>query len=100
MARSEPTQTALSAALYESQRRERGGTRFAGSWTLLAFEQLIGHGPAAAARSSAPTDDSREVLHLALSVNDEPIHLLFAELPDEAFRRLADNEAAAGMVPG
>jgi Double-GTPase 2 len=94
----EPEDTrALSAALYESQRRERGATRFAGSWTLLAFEHLIGHGAVASVEHA--DDEGREVLHLALSVNDEPIHLLFAELPGEAFRRLADNEAAADDGP-
>jgi hypothetical protein len=89
--------TSLTAALYESQRRARGETRFAGSWTLLALEALIGHGPAASAERA--DDDGREVLHLALSVNGEATHLLFAELPGEAFRRLADNEVSADDGP-
>lgn len=94
--------TTLCVELYEQQRRGNDGVAFAGSWTLLALEQLAhrrrttGSLPPA---GPAGAPDGRDVLHLALSAGGAPMHLLFADLPGALFRRLADNQLAVGELP-
>jgi len=94
--------TTLAVELYERQRRGTPGVRFAGSWTLLALEQLAEHRRRTGETEPAHRDDldpeSREVLHLALSTGDIPLHLLMADLPGELFRRLADNQISADSI--
>ena len=94
--------TTLAIELYERQRRGIRGVRFAGSWTLLALEQLAEHRRRTTETEPARRDDldpeSREVLHLALSTGDTPLHLLMADLPGEVFRRLADNQLSVDSI--
>jgi hypothetical protein len=95
--------TSISIELYERQRRPGAQTQFAGSWTLLAFEQRAhqrrrtGAPPAATRADLDP--EGHEILHLALSTGEAPVHLLIADLPGEVFRRLADNQLAADEIP-
>ena len=97
--------TALCKALYECQRSVGMPTRFAGSWTLLAFEQLAHPGHATARPATAHLEpsanglDGREILHLALSAREQSLHLLFADLRGEVFRKLADNQVGVSEVP-
>jgi hypothetical protein len=95
--------TSLCLELYERQRHGGGDAMFAGSWTLLAFEQLAQHRRLTGAPLPAPRDEldpqGREILHLALSAGEAPLHLLLANLPGEVFRRLADNQISAADVP-
>ena len=94
--------TTLAVELYERQRRGIRGVRFAGSWTLLALERLAEHRRRTGETEPAPRDDldpeHREVVHLALSTGDTPLHLLMADLPGEVFRRLADNQISADSI--
>ena len=94
--------TTLAVELYERQRRGIRGVRFAGSWTLLALERLAEHRRRTGTTEQAPRDDldpeHREVLHLALSAGETPLHLLMADLPGDVFRRLADNQISADSV--
>jgi hypothetical protein len=94
--------TTLAVELYERQRRGIPGVRFAGSWTLLALEQLAEHRRRTGATEPASREgldpEHREVLHLALSTSDTPLHLLMADLPGELFRRLADNQISADSI--
>ena len=94
--------TTLAVELYERQRRGVPGVRFAGSWTLLALEQLAEHRRITGGTPPPPRDDldpeHREVLHLALSTGDTPLHLLIADLPGEVFRRLADSQISADSI--
>ena len=97
--------TTLSVQLYERQRVAGNLARFAGSWTLLAFEQLAhptrvaGGAPPAWSLRPELDLDARELLHLALSAGEDPLHLLFAELPGELVLRLADNQVPATEIP-
>jgi Double-GTPase 2 len=95
--------TSLCIELYERQRHAGASARFAGSWTLLAFEALAHHRRLAGAPLPATHDEldphGREILHLALSSGDAPLHLLLANLPGEVFRRLADNQISVADVP-
>jgi hypothetical protein len=94
--------TTLAIELYERQRRGIRGVRFAGSWTLLALEQLAEHrrrtGETTPAQRADLDPEGREVLHLALSTGDTPLHLLMADLPGEVFRRLADNQLSVESI--
>ena len=94
--------TTLAVELYERQRRGVPGVHFAGSWTLLALEQLAERRRRTGETDPAPREDldpeHREVLHLALSTGDTPLHLLMADLPGEVFRRLADNQISADSI--
>lgn len=94
--------TTLAVELYERQRRGVPGVRFAGSWTLLALEQLAEHRRRTGETDPAPREDldsgHREVLHLALSTGDTPLHLLMADLPGGLYRRLADNQVSADSI--
>ena len=94
--------TTLAIELYERQRRGVPGVRFAGSWTLLAIEQRAEHRRRTGATAAAPREsldpEGRDVLHLALSASDTPLHLLITDLPGEVFRRLADNQLAADSI--
>jgi hypothetical protein len=95
--------TTLCTELYERQRHPGSNVNFAGSWTLLAFEQLAyerrttGAVPPAARADLDP--GGHEILHLAMSANEGTLHLLLADLPGEVYRRLADNYLAADEVP-
>lgn len=97
--------TTLTTSLYERQRRAGEDTRFAGSRTLLALERLAHPRRAASGRSVSETHrteldpDGREILHLALTVEEKRIHLLLADLPGEVFRQLADNQLSAFDIP-
>jgi len=95
--------TSICAELYERQRYAGSDALFAGSWTLLAFERLahqrrFGGAPLPDAREEIDPH-GREILHLALSGGEEPLHLLLADLPGELVRRLADNQISAEEVP-
>ena len=94
--------TTLGVELYERQRRGVPGVRFAGSWTLLALEQLAERrrrtGETEPAWREGLDPEGRDVLHLALSTGDIPLHLLIADLPGEVFRRLADNQLVADSI--
>src|SRR5579871_1531040 len=92
--------TSLCVELYERQRAHPSGVRFAGSWTLLALEQLahlrrVGRG------SLPPTPEAGDhhILHLALEAGETPRHLLLGDLSGEIFRRLANNQLSAADVP-
>jgi len=95
--------TTIVTELYERQRRPDSPVRFAGSWTLLAFERLAaarratGHVPPAARDNVDP--EGRELLHIALSCGEGPLHLLLSDLPGEIFRRLADNQLGIAELP-
>jgi len=95
--------TSLCIELYERQRRSATGAAFAGSWTLLALEQLAHRRRTTGDVRPTSIDefdpDERSVLHLALQTGDVPLHLLFADLPGELFRRLADNQIAVSTIP-
>ena len=96
--------TTLTTQLYERQRRAGEDTRFAGSRTLLAFERLLHAGRAAPGRAvprrrTELDPDGREILHLALNVGEDRVHLLLADLPGEVFRQLADNQLATSGIP-
>jgi len=94
--------TSLCIELYERQRHGGSNARFAGSWTLLAFERLAHHRRHAGAPLPAAHDEldpnGREILHLALAGAEEPLHLLLANLPGEVFRRLADSQISAADI--
>jgi hypothetical protein len=93
--------TTICAELYERQRRPGSAARFAGSWTLLALEQLAARRRATGEVASADRDTvdpaGRELLHLALAQED-PLHLFLADIPGEVFRRLADNQIDATEI--
>ena len=92
--------TTLAIELYERQRRGIRGVRFAGSGTLLALsapEQRRRTGRPSRRRAPISTE-RREVLHLALSAGETPLHLLMADLPGDVFRRLADNQISADSI--
>ena len=95
--------TSLCIELYERQRGRATGADFAGSWTLLAFEQLAHRRRTTGDVRPTSTDefdpDERSVLHLALRAGGVPLHLLFADLPGELFQRLADNQIAVSTIP-
>ena len=97
--------TTLTTQLYERQRRGGEDTRFAGSRTLLAFERLVHSGRAVPGRAvpwprrTELDPDGREILHLALNVGEDRVHLLLADLPGEVFRQLADNQLATSGIP-
>jgi len=105
MGERESGKTTLNTQLYERQRRVGEHARFAGSRTLLAFERLAHPCRAASGRAVAQTHrtevdpDGREILHLALALDEEHVHLLLADLPGEIFRQLADNQLTAADVP-
>ena len=96
--------TTLSAELYECHRRGVAKTTFAGSSTLLGFEERIHPARAESERLTPRTlrteadPEQRELLHLALCVNGELSHLLFADIPGELFRRIRDHELAPADV--
>ena len=89
--------------LYERQRHAATAASFAGSWTLLALEQLAHRrrttGDVLPTSADQFDPDGRSVLHLALRTGDVSLQLLFADLPGELFRRLADNQIAASTIP-
>ena len=95
--------TTLATELYERQRRVGSTARIAGSWTLLALEQLAARRRADGALPPAGRDrvdpSGREILHLALASGDEPLHLLLGDLPGELFRKLADNQLDSSELP-
>lgn len=97
--------TTLNTHLYERQRRAGEDTRFAGSRTLLALERLAHPRRAVSGRAVAETHrteldpDGREILHLALEVGEDRVHLLLADLPGELFRQMADNQLPASELP-
>jgi hypothetical protein len=94
--------TTLTAQLYEHQRRPGLDAMFAGSWTLLAFEQMLHPRGRTAVFDRPPDpeqiDDGRELLHLALNTDGDRVHLLIADLPGEPFSRLADNQLAPSQI--
>ena len=88
--------------LYERQRHAGERTRFAGSWTLLAFERLAHpRRPCPVSRrrrprASAIDPQGREILHLALSRRRAaPSTCCSPSCPSEIFRRLADNQISS-----
>jgi Double-GTPase 2 len=87
--------TTLTAQLYEHQRQPELDPSFAGSWTLLAFEEML-H---SRERHPEELDGGRALLHLALSAGGRRVHLLIADLPGEPFSRLADNQLTASEIP-
>jgi hypothetical protein len=91
--------TTLTAQLYEHQRQPGLGARFAGSWTLLAFEQMLHPRGQTAGLDPEVFEDGRELLHLALSTDGQRVHLLIADLPGEPFSRLADNQLSSTQIP-
>jgi hypothetical protein len=95
--------TSLCVELYDQQRRGGSAVRFAGSWTMLALERLAQHrrlaGTVPPAHGEELDPEGRELLHLALQAEEVPVHLLFADLPGELFRRLADNQISAASIP-
>jgi len=94
--------TTLCVQLYERQQRGVEGTRFAGSWTLLALEQLAylrRTSTSIPATRSGVDGDGRDVLHLALCAGETPFHLLLTDLSGEVYRRLADNQMSATEIP-
>lgn len=102
----ESGKTTLSAELYERQRRPGVAYYFAGSETLLAFEQRAHPARAASGRRVRETrrterdPEGRELLHLALAeAGVPPINLLFADLPGEVFRDIRDNVTHPDEIP-
>ncbi|HEX2703166.1 MAG TPA: hypothetical protein VHM72_07020, partial [Solirubrobacteraceae bacterium] len=97
--------TTLTARLYERQRLPGEDARFAGSWTLLAFEALAHRRLLAPSGSQAPPErptreaDGRHIYHLALNQGIERVNLLIADLPGELFRAVADNQLALSSLP-
>jgi hypothetical protein len=98
--------TALTMRLYERQRIAPDDVQFAGSATLLAFEELARRrriGAAEPSPDAAPfgsnRGDERQIFHLALRHGDEGVNLLIADLPGRLFRALADNQLALDAVP-
>lgn len=98
--------TTLTVELYERHRVGRAITMFAGSQTLLGFEERVHPARAASGRVMPHTPrtetdpDGRDLLHLAVRAPDgEHSHLLFADLPGELFRRIRDNDLSATDVP-
>jgi Double-GTPase 2 len=97
--------TTLTRQLYERQRRAGPDMRFAGSRTLLAFERLAYSRRLASDQPPSPAQradlggNRLEILHVALTANEDLIHLLLAELPGHIVRRLADNQLSASSIP-
>lgn len=92
--------TTLSAELYERHRSGAAKTTFAGSSTLLGFEERIHPARAESERLTPRTPrteadpEQRELLHLAVRAGGGLSHLLFADIPGELFRRIRDHELA------
>jgi hypothetical protein len=101
----ESGKTTLSAELYERHRDGRASTKFAGSHTLLGFEERIHPARAESNRIRRMTKrtvadpDEREILHLAVSSRDEVIHLLISDIPGELFRQMRDHELSVDDMP-
>jgi len=90
--------TTLSAELYERHRNGAARTAFAGSSTLLGFEERIHPARADSERLTPRTlrteadPEQRELLHLAIRYGEYVTHLLLADIPGELFRRIRDHE--------
>jgi hypothetical protein len=97
--------TTLSAELYERHRNGRAKTDFAGSQTLLGFEERIHPARAESGRITPRTKrtevdpEGRELLHLSLSSDGNTFDLLLADIPGELFRRIRDHELTPKDVP-
>ncbi|MEJ7655865.1 MAG: hypothetical protein WKF33_02425 [Thermoleophilaceae bacterium] len=98
--------TTLNCELYERQRRPKSDSRFAGSQTLLAFEQRAHSSRAASGRTVPETQrteqdlERRDLLHLALGRDKASIvHLFLSDLPGEVFTQLRDNTISVDDVP-
>lgn len=98
--------TTLSAQIYERHRDGRAATQFAGSETLLGFEERMHPSRASSGRvepymqRTELDPEGRDLLHLALrSGGAETIDLLIADLPGEIFRQLRDRELEVDSVP-
>jgi double-GTPase-like protein len=98
--------TTLSAQLYERHRDGRAGTEFAGSETLLGFEQRMHPSRASSGRIEPYTQrteldpEGRDLLHLAVRQPTEGLtDLLIADVPGEVFRQLRDRERDVASVP-
>ena len=96
--------TTLSAELYERHRSGASKTAFAGSSTLLGFEERIHPARAESERLTPRTlrteadPEERELLHLAIRKDEEITHLLLADIPGELFRRLRDHELSPADI--
>lgn len=97
--------TTLCAELYERHRRGEAQTVFAGSETLLGFEERIHLSRVESGRLTPRTKrteldpDKRELLHLAVQSDTGRSDLLIADIPGEVFRRIRDHEIGAADVP-
>ena len=96
--------TTLSAELYERHRNGAATTAFAGSSTLLAFEERIHPARAESERLTPRTlrteadPEQRELLHLAVRSDKYVTHLLLADIPGELFRRIRDHELSPADI--
>ncbi len=96
--------TTLSAEFYEGHRTGRASTIFAGSETLLGFEERIHPARLESDRLTPRTvrtesdPEARELLHLAVCCDAKIEHILFADIPGEHFRRMRDHELDASDV--
>lgn len=97
--------TTLCAELYERHRRGKAQTVFAGSETLLGFEERIHLSRVESGRLIPRTKrteldpDERELLHLAVQGDAGRTDLLIADIPGEVFRRIRDHEISTSDVP-
>ncbi|HSS03566.1 MAG TPA: hypothetical protein VLK89_00060 [Solirubrobacterales bacterium] len=97
--------TTLSAELYERHRTDGANTVFAGSETLLGFEERTHPSRVDSGRLTPRTlrtesdPEERELLHLALSDDGNHENILFADIPGELFRRMRDYELEVSDVP-
>jgi hypothetical protein len=97
--------TTLSAEIYERHRRREAHTSFAGSETLLGFEERIHLSRVESGRVTPRTKrtdldpDERELLHLRVQGVAGRTDLLIADIPGEVFRRIRDHEISTGDVP-
>ncbi|HET7454031.1 MAG TPA: hypothetical protein VFJ76_00755 [Solirubrobacterales bacterium] len=97
--------TTLTAQLYERHRTGQANTVFAGSETLLGFEERIHPSRLESGRLTPRTirtesdPEERELLHLAVRAEGDIENILLADIPGELFRRMRDYELEVSDVP-